>query len=88
MMPTPTDRDGLLTGAEVKALIAGLLDVRGEAGASEPEILDFVKWANGMKAYGLMFRMLVDGEIVADWDPEIGDARLALPGTPPRAGGR
>lgn len=81
------DGGSLLAAAEIRTLIGSLLEVRGDAGAAEAEILDFLKWANGMKAYGLMFRLLLDGEIVADWDPNQQDAILALPGTPRRADG-
>jgi hypothetical protein len=82
----PARDGGLLNDIETQRLIRSLLEVRGTDGASEAEILDFLKWANGMKAFGIMFGLIIDGEIVADWDPSISDAVLALPGTPRRGG--
>jgi len=68
----PPDEEKLLTEAEVERLILSLATARGDDGFDESEVLEIVRWAEGVRVETTMLKLVLSGLCDVNWiDGEI-----------------
>lgn len=68
-LKNPDDREGLLTEEEVQIAIVGFLEARGEEGAEENEIYNFIKWLEMVRINNTLLGLFLKGIVYLD-DPK------------------